>query len=1182
MIFHGITLEQGSKVSNLTIASGTSFPTSPDEGELFFRSDADTTLRGLYCYIGGTWDRIASTDSLTVPNGATTPASGNEGDIFYLNSNDANEGLYVYKNGSWSQTGGGGSSSFTISGDITGTIDGGTDELTLSTTGVTAGSYGAGDKTLTLTVDSKGRLSAVSAVTATPAFADVTGKPTTLSGYGITDAQALDADLTAIAGLSGTSGLLRKTAANTWSLDTTSFLTGNESISVSGDATGSGTRSIELTLASTGVTAGSYGSASQVGTFTVDAKGRLTGASAQDIAIGAGAVTSGTFADARIAASNVTQHQAALTITETQITDGSLLARVGGNETITGAWAFSNPVTVATPTAAGHAVTKSYVDDVAQGLQTKPAVEVATTTNLTATYSNGTAGVGATLTASSNGAFPAIDGVTLSSTTQGQNGVLVKNQTNPAHNGRYNLTTVGDANTPWVLTRCGLCDQASEIPGAYVFVKRGTLNAATGWVQTVANPTTFVVGTDSISVTQFSGAGAYTAGAGLAQSGTTFSVGTASASRIVINADDIDLATVSDAGGGSFLKFSRDSYGRVTGTSAVAASDITSLVNDTYVNVAGDAMTGQLAIATSADIQLTATGNGTGGGNIGVYSTDRGVVLGVRPSSDALGALAYVYTANNQPMAFSTNALERMRILADGKVGIGIEAPDVQFAVSSGFPSSVDRFGAGTVGNVSSLYLGASLATSGSFRLSYERTSGDTIFYNGTNDTPVERMRIASGGNVGIGTVSPAGRLHVTSTSADATPLTLTRGVDVTTVGPAGVRLEIGALNGTTPVSGAQIGTVIFNPTTTADLYFSTREANALTERMRILSNGNVGIGTGSPQAKLEVDHGAMRSRFENFHLALSGEDNVGGVSRSIRFSPSTTTTNANAFNVGFYGASNAADYGYLAFPTADATGHDSTKILAMRRDTGNVGIGTASPAGRLHVSSGSSDATPLTVASAATSTNLSLVNAETTVLVGTRPAAHPSGALAYIYTANNMPMAFSTNNAERVRITAAGNLLLGTTSDLSQFYRLLVTANSETAAIPLGINDTRTGSAASASVEFRRGGALAGTITTTNNATAYNTSSDVRLKDNIVDAPSAIAKVKAMQIRSFDWKADGSHVDHGFIAQELNEVEPLAVTQGETWAIDPSKLVATLTKALQEALTRIETLEAEVQALKK
>ena len=108
------------------------------------------------------------------------------------------------------------------------------------------------------------------------AWSKISTAPTTLSGYGITDAQALDADLTAIAALAGTSGFLKKTAENTWSLDTNTYLTGNQSISLSGDATGSGTTAITLTLANTGVTANTYGSATAIPVITVDAKGRIT------------------------------------------------------------------------------------------------------------------------------------------------------------------------------------------------------------------------------------------------------------------------------------------------------------------------------------------------------------------------------------------------------------------------------------------------------------------------------------------------------------------------------------------------------------------------------------------------------------------------------------------------------------------------------------------------------------------------------------------------------------------------------------------------------------------------------------------------------------------------------------------------------------------------------------------
>jgi hypothetical protein len=94
-------------------------------------------------------------------------------------------------------------------------------------------------------------------------------------GGGIT---SLDPDLTAIADITGTTGLLRKSGVNTWLLDTNLYLTSNQTVTLSGDVTGSGSTAITTTLANSGVSAGTYNNvASEVRPFTVDAKGRLTG-----------------------------------------------------------------------------------------------------------------------------------------------------------------------------------------------------------------------------------------------------------------------------------------------------------------------------------------------------------------------------------------------------------------------------------------------------------------------------------------------------------------------------------------------------------------------------------------------------------------------------------------------------------------------------------------------------------------------------------------------------------------------------------------------------------------------------------------------------------------------------------------------------------------------------------------
>jgi hypothetical protein len=101
MRIDGIRLQEGSNISNLVVASGNNFPALPNEGELFFRSDIDIRLKGLYVYISGTWDRISSSAALSTPIGSTLPDSANTGDLFYLNTNDTNEGLYVYTGSAW-------------------------------------------------------------------------------------------------------------------------------------------------------------------------------------------------------------------------------------------------------------------------------------------------------------------------------------------------------------------------------------------------------------------------------------------------------------------------------------------------------------------------------------------------------------------------------------------------------------------------------------------------------------------------------------------------------------------------------------------------------------------------------------------------------------------------------------------------------------------------------------------------------------------------------------------------------------------------------------------------------------------------------------------------------------------------------------------------------------------------
>ena len=171
---------------------------------------------------------------------------------------------------------------------------------------------------------------------------------------------------------------------------------------------------------------------------------------------------------------------------------------------------------LADPINVQDAATKAYVDSVAQGLRVIPSALAATTADLGATYDNlaGTLTIPATATLD-------IDGVTAWSLGSR---LLVKNQTSAIQNGSYELTQVGDGSTTWVFTRGSYFNETSEIPGAFQFVTDGTQNRSTGWVATVTDAETFVLGTNGIVWYQFSGAGTYTAGVGLTLTGTEFSI----------------------------------------------------------------------------------------------------------------------------------------------------------------------------------------------------------------------------------------------------------------------------------------------------------------------------------------------------------------------------------------------------------------------------------------------------------------------------------------------------------------------------------------------------------------------------------------------------------------------------------------------------------------------------------
>jgi hypothetical protein len=308
-----------------------------------------------------------------------------------------------------------------------------------------------------------------------------TANSATNTTYSVSVGPSLSALATFMA--TGTAGFIRRTAIDTYAIDTSTYLTGNQTITLTGDVTGSGTTSITTTLANSGVTAGTYTK------ITVDAKGRVTSGttlSATDIPTLTAAKISDF--DTQVRTSTVAQLAA----------PGAALAM--NSQKITG---------LADPTAAQDAATKAYVDGVAQGLDAKISVRAATTADITLSGTQ------------------TIDGVAVIAGDR----VLVKNQATNTQNGIY-VVAAG----AW--SRATDADTWNELIAAFTFVEEGTANADTGWVSTVNAGGT--IGSTAVAFVQFSSAGAYTAGTGMVSSGNTFNV-QGTANRISVTADNVDI-----------------------------------------------------------------------------------------------------------------------------------------------------------------------------------------------------------------------------------------------------------------------------------------------------------------------------------------------------------------------------------------------------------------------------------------------------------------------------------------------------------------------------------------------------------------------------------------------------------------------------------------------------------------
>jgi len=337
-------------------------------------------------------------------------------------------------------------------------------------------------------------------------------------------------------------------------------------------------------------------------------------------------------------------------------------------------------------------------------------------------------------------------------------------------------------------------------------------------------------------------------------------------------------------------------------------------------------------------------------------------------------------------------------------------------------------------------------------------------------------------------------------------------------------------------------------------LVTTVKHESATTDNITLGSNGSVGIGATAPTGKFEVSGGRSWFTANNEPYSLG-----------VRYGAGLGTM--------YIGATNSAT------PSMQFSNGGGSALVNIDWN-GNVGVGTSSPAAKLAVVGGTSNASNLATAYSLAAFNITPKSTSGYSLqFGSGPADLP-----YIQ------MSAGGAAAGNLLIQPyGGNLLVGTTG--------LPTAGTLGTAFQVGASiagmatwtQRSSSTAASDHAYFYNPNGIVGFIRTTGSSTAYSTSSDYRLKEDWQPMTGASERVKALNPVNFAWKADGSRVD-GFLAHEAAEVVPEAVSGAKDavdadgnpdyQGIDQSKLVPLLTAALQEALAKIDDLTARLSAL--
>jgi len=372
---------------------------------------------------------------------------------------------------------------------------------------------------------------------------------------------------------------------------------------------------------------------------------------------------------------------------------------------------------------------------------------------------------------------------------------------------------------------------------------------------------------------------------------------------------------------------------------------------------------------------------------------------------------AVVHNPNNVATVFTTNGTERMRITAAGNVGIGTSNPD-SFYGNAVPLAVVKNQNAATILGVGNSTIGASATTQiniiggTAYSFLYQQladNNGSPFFANiyGTNVNfeawnfgGNERMRITAAGNVGIGSTNPSIKLSVVANTNSNDGL-LVSNASTGASAQAWLNVVAQGWTGVQLIQNQAAGTALVYTADNVSLLFATNAA----ERMRISATGNVGIGTSAPLTKLQVSVG------NNDGVSLVGAATTYGP----YFQISNTGTGGHNWNLISNGTSNGGGVGNLSI--YDATGGGYVLITGNAADS-RLGVNTSSPQGTAH----------LNVASGAASMYLSVAGTQTGIV-------YANSTDMDIYSLGSIPLILGTNATERMRISAAGNVGIGTTT---------------------------------------------------------------------------------------------------------------------------------------------------------